>query len=283
MPVYGRPQLLDAAIKSLANQTFQDWELLISDDNSPDPEVRRICERHSSNDSRIRYMRRTQNLGAINNYIHVFDHTEAPFFMWAAEDDLWEPTFIERGVAALDADATKDAWFCQADRINKNGELYEILPPYTRFASSGRKRREVAWFLLEPERFHRVNIFYSIYRRKALAGMIPLLAEFGDAQGASQIFVYAFICRHDIAVSPETLFHKRNSTRVVKQRWRHANLLSNRHFKGYYRAAQGTQFQSLTALLLVPRFILDRAYKMRRLVSRNFELGVTEPKRMGSK
>jgi glycosyltransferase involved in cell wall biosynthesis len=281
MPIYTRTDFLEMAIRSLVAQTFRDWELLISDDASPHPEVQKICRRYSSTDSRIRYVRQPRNLGGPQNHVHVFKHTEAPLFMWADEDDLWEPTFIERGVAALDADPTKGAWFCQPDKIDERGNVIEILPPFARLASAGKKRQEVARFLLEPERFGRVNLFYSIFRREALAEAIPVQEEFIDVNGSDQLFVYSFICRHDVAISNETLFHKRTSARVVRQRWRHANLFNNRHFRGYYLAAAGTPYQRLTGLLLLPRFILDRAYKLRRLLPGSRRRFLVEPSTNG--
>jgi len=266
MPVYSRAELLDKALHSLVNQTFQDWELLVSDDASPDPEVQRICEQYASRDERVRYVRQAKNLGGTENHLYVFENTHAPLFMWADEDDLWEPTFIEDGVAALNADPTKDAWFCQADRIDGQGELVELLPPYTRFASAGHKRREVMRFFMDPERRgKKVNFFYSLFRREVLAEAIEALVAFDHLRGSDQLFVYSFICRHDVAVSPETLFHKRVSRPLVK--WhRHAK---NRHFRGYYLAASGTPYQRMTALLLLPRFLWDRAYKLLRLLPRN--------------
>jgi glycosyltransferase involved in cell wall biosynthesis len=232
MAVYDRPQFLDLALQSLAAQTFQDWELLISDDASPHSEVREICLRYASKDPRIRYVRQPRNIGAMNNYLYVFGNTQAPLYLWADEDDLWEPTFIERGVAALDADRSKDAWFCQVDRIDARGNVYETLPSFTRFASTPEKRRDVIRFFMEPERLGRHYLFYCLFRREALSDSIDVLRKFAAVHGWDHLFVYSFICRHDIAISGETLFHKRWSGRAVKERVRNLNLINNRHFKG---------------------------------------------------
>ncbi len=262
MPVYTRTQFLEFAIRSLVSQTFQDWELLISDDASPYPEVREICERYSSSDRRVKYVRQPRNLGITDNHLYVLEHTSAPLFMWADEDDLWEPAFIERGVAALDADSTKSAWFCQVDRIDASGATCERYPPYTRFSSRGDKRREVVRFFMEPKRLGRHHIFYSLFRREALMISARLLKDFEYIDSADHIFAYSFICRNDIVIDPDTLFHKRVSGRGAKRR--DFRTLGSRHFSGYYRAAAGTPFAFMTALLAAPRFVVDRTYKLRR-------------------
>ena len=53
MPVYKVEDYVAKAIESVQNQTFQDWELLIVDDGSPD-ESGEICDLYAWEDSRIR-------------------------------------------------------------------------------------------------------------------------------------------------------------------------------------------------------------------------------------
>jgi len=62
MTTYQRPQRLKKAIKSVINQTFQDWELVIVDDASQD-ETPKVCQRFAQKDSRIRVIRRDTNYG----------------------------------------------------------------------------------------------------------------------------------------------------------------------------------------------------------------------------
>jgi glycosyltransferase involved in cell wall biosynthesis len=62
MTTYERPKLLKRAVKSVLNQTFEDWELIIIDDYSKD-RTQRICERFAKKDGRIRYIRRDSNFG----------------------------------------------------------------------------------------------------------------------------------------------------------------------------------------------------------------------------
>lgn len=62
MPVYNpRPEWLRAAIDSVKNQIYQNWELCISDDASTNPEVRVILESEAARDSRIKLCQRTEH------------------------------------------------------------------------------------------------------------------------------------------------------------------------------------------------------------------------------
>lgn len=64
MPTYGTPELLSRSIKSVRNQTYPEWELIIVDDNNPNTEGREQTETlmaQFENDKRIRYIRHEHN------------------------------------------------------------------------------------------------------------------------------------------------------------------------------------------------------------------------------
>jgi len=103
LPVYNAETYLRRALDSLLGQTFQDIEIVICDNASEDrtPE---ICLEYSSNDDRIRYHRNPSNVGPAENFNRVFERASGEYFKWAAHDDWCAPRFLERCVAALDAD-----------------------------------------------------------------------------------------------------------------------------------------------------------------------------------
>ena len=63
MPVYNGARFIGEAVRSIQAQTFQDFEVVISDNASTD-ETQEICTRLAAQDSRIRYYRQARNLGA---------------------------------------------------------------------------------------------------------------------------------------------------------------------------------------------------------------------------
>jgi glycosyltransferase involved in cell wall biosynthesis len=70
LPVYNGEAYLSKAIRSLLDQDFEDFELIISDNASNDrTEV--ICKEAAAQDSRIRYVRSDQNRGATWNFRRV--------------------------------------------------------------------------------------------------------------------------------------------------------------------------------------------------------------------
>lgn len=102
LPVRNGSPLVRVAIDSLLSQTFRDFVLVISDNESND-DTGDICRAYAAADSRVRYIRQLVNLGNPGNFRFTLQQATTPFFMWAAHDDRWAPTFIERNLAALAA------------------------------------------------------------------------------------------------------------------------------------------------------------------------------------
>lgn len=102
MPVYNGDKLIALTLDSILSQTFGDFELIISDNASTD-RTEEICREYAARDSRIRYVRNPENLGASRNYNRVFELSSGgKYLRWAAHDDLLGPTCLEKHKQALD-------------------------------------------------------------------------------------------------------------------------------------------------------------------------------------
>ena len=103
LPVYNGANFLEETLRSIASQTFTDFELIIADNASTDATAS-ICLEFARLDPRVRYVRHPENVGAAANFNLVLELARAPLFKWHAHDDQLEPDFLERSVAALTAD-----------------------------------------------------------------------------------------------------------------------------------------------------------------------------------
>ena len=103
LPVYNGEKYLRLALDSLLAQDYGDFELIISDNCSTDrtPE---ICLEYAGTDRRIRFHRNERNIGAARNFNHVFGLASADYFMWAAHDDLWHPSYVSRCMQGISED-----------------------------------------------------------------------------------------------------------------------------------------------------------------------------------
>lgn len=102
MPVYNGERFIEQAIASIRAQTLRDFVLLIADNASQDG-TEAICRGHAADDSRIRYVRHPQNIGAPGNWNYVLDHAQGTYFKWATANDTIAPEMLAKCAAALDA------------------------------------------------------------------------------------------------------------------------------------------------------------------------------------
>jgi glycosyltransferase involved in cell wall biosynthesis len=101
LPVYNGANYLAGSIDSIRNQTFTDFELIISDNASTD-DTEALCRAYVHLDPRIRYFRQERNLGCALNSNFVFHQSTGEYFKWISHDDLHAPRFVEACVDVLD-------------------------------------------------------------------------------------------------------------------------------------------------------------------------------------
>lgn len=101
LPVYNGQRYLAEALDALLDQSFTDFELIISDNASTDA-TEEICRRYAAEDPRIRYIRQPRNIGLNPNHNFVLREARGEYFKWAAHDDLYGRDLFARCVAALD-------------------------------------------------------------------------------------------------------------------------------------------------------------------------------------
>lgn len=103
LPVYNGEATLERAIEALLSQTCKHLVLVISDNASTDA-TQAICEAMAARDSRVKYIRQAENIGAFNNFRFVLDRAQTPYFMWTAHDDWLETDTVERCLRMLQID-----------------------------------------------------------------------------------------------------------------------------------------------------------------------------------
>ena len=127
LPVYNGENFLAEAIESILGQTFEDFELIISDNCSTDATAA-ICQTYASRDKRIRYFRNEENIGASGNFIRVYRLSSAELFKWAAHDDVYRPEFLARCVKVLYDNPATVLSYTRAIAIDAHGTFVQTYP-----------------------------------------------------------------------------------------------------------------------------------------------------------
>ena len=165
IPVHNGERYIGQAIESILDQTFGDFELLISDNSSTDG-TEEICRSYLARDERVIYSRLAENVGAAGNFNHVFGLGRSPLFKFAAHDDLCAPRFLEVCMAAY-AGAPDDLVLCFPSTVRideagvQQGPIHDRLD--LRQPKPHQRLRAFLW------RYGLSNCFYGIVRSAAYA------------------------------------------------------------------------------------------------------------------
>lgn len=124
MPVFNGENYLEKAVDSLLAQTYSNFELIISDNASSD-RTQEICQAYAAKDSRIRYYRNRENIGAARNYNYTFELSLGKYFKWAAHDDLCASKYLERCVEILEQEPDVILCYPKTTIIDEQGNFIE--------------------------------------------------------------------------------------------------------------------------------------------------------------
>ena len=96
IPTYNRADLLPRAIRSVLNQTFQDFELIIVDDCSTD-NTQEVVNEFQKKDDRIKYIKLDKNSGAPAHPKNVgIQKSKGEYLAFLDHDDEWLPVKLEK-------------------------------------------------------------------------------------------------------------------------------------------------------------------------------------------
>lgn len=119
IPTYNRAHYLRDAIQSALSQTYSSIEILVLDDASPDDTLSVVQE--FKNDSRLRYIRHTQNKGIVGNWKSGLSLARGEYFCFLHDDDTFEPEFVERLLEPLRQNPNLILAFCDHWVMDVNG------------------------------------------------------------------------------------------------------------------------------------------------------------------
>lgn len=200
LPVFNGAKTLEPVVRALLEQSFGDFELIISDNASTD-NTGRIGRAFAAADPRVRYERNPTNIGLAANFNRVFALAQGELFKWATGDDVCLPGYLTACIAVLDARPDVVLAYGKTQFIDAESRALPITDP--------------GWHLPQEspvDRFrqvlasgHWVNSLVGVIRRDALA-RTRLLPNY---PGGDHTLLGELSLLGKLVEVPEVLFHRR--------------------------------------------------------------------------
>ncbi|MEY4571683.1 MAG: hypothetical protein RLZ10_894 [Bacteroidota bacterium] len=122
MPAYNAEKYIGKSIECVINQTYEHWELLISDDASTDG-TKNIINKYT--DPRIECFHNTKNLGYLKTWNNLICKAKGSFITFLDADDLCASNRIETLLKAFQNDPELGAVGSNYNRIDDHGKIKE--------------------------------------------------------------------------------------------------------------------------------------------------------------
>lgn len=137
VPFYNSEKFIEQTIKSILNQTFPCYEILIIDDGSTNKMALEKLEQIKELDKRIKvFHKQNEGLATTRDYGASKSDEHARYLMFIDDDDLIEPTFLECGFWTLETN--KDAAWAYSDSLGFGSIEYT----WNKYFSSEKMKKE---------------------------------------------------------------------------------------------------------------------------------------------
>lgn len=177
IPTYNRASKLEIALNSVVNQSYEELEILISDNFSND-HTSDLCNSYASRDSRIVYHRQTKNVGPHENFLYLYYKNHSNYFMWLSDDDYIDLHYIEKCMEFYSKNhdyalVAGMARYYSNKKFHKYGRKINVL-------DKDNEERTISFYRQTLDN----GVFYGIYNTK----MIPKII-FPSSWAGDQIFI----------------------------------------------------------------------------------------------
>lgn len=122
-PTYNSEKFIADTIKSVQNQTYTNWEMIIVDDGSSD-ETKAIVQNINKFEKRIQLLENAENIGPAKSRNVGIEKAKGKYLTFIDADDLWKPHFIESSINEI---LTSKIPFVFSSYERKNENLEPLL------------------------------------------------------------------------------------------------------------------------------------------------------------
>ena len=197
IPCYNRPQGLHAMLECVRHQTYKNLEIIVSDNCSPDEQIPKMMAEFVHADKRIQYFRQEKNVGPTSNFNFVRSKASGEYFVWAADDDAWKETYIEKCLERFQAHPSLVMCYSEAVKSAVGGQPEILLA--SDIATVGMKRMAGLKKFLKNQ--HRNIEFYGLMKTH-----IARRYHFENLFGEDQIFLLFLALHGEVGRTEPGLF-----------------------------------------------------------------------------
>jgi glycosyltransferase involved in cell wall biosynthesis len=209
MPVFNGESYLERSIDAILAQTYQNFELVISDNASTD-RTESICRAYAAKNPEIKYFRNEVNIGGFANHNKLIELGSGDYLMLTGHDDLRHPEQISRCLQVLEENPQYVMSYVATTYIGENDEVLDIKETPLELDSPKVETRFREIF----RRDHKIEPIYGLIRYSALSGI-----RFGLYPDSDRVFIAELGLMGPFFRIPEPLFFRRDHAQSMTRKY----------------------------------------------------------------
>lgn len=158
LPTYNRLDKLKQTLTYLKNQSYQNIEIIVSDNHSPHADIEIILKEFQRADKRLKYFIQKKNIEIEPNFNFVYHQANGEYFIWISDDDRFDYNYIEVCVNFLEKN--KDYVLCSGVSKYYNGDQFLFQENIFQLENKIPTIRLIKYFI----NVNKNGIFYGVYK-----------------------------------------------------------------------------------------------------------------------
>ena len=128
LATYNGEKYIKEQVESILNQTYENIQIIISDDCSTD-KTRQVLKEYENNE-KIKIFYQEKNLGYVKNFEFLLKQVESNLYMLSDQDDVWKKEKVEKSVEKIENEKL-DLVFGDLEVVDEN--LNTLYKSYNRY------------------------------------------------------------------------------------------------------------------------------------------------------
>ena len=209
-PSYNSEKYIKETINSVQNQTYQNWEMIITDDGSVDNSVS-VIEEMKKNDSRIK-LHKMANSGPAFARNNSIKNAKGQYLAFLDSDDLWFPEFLSTSISFVkDSDGFVFSSYKRCNEITLEEEYTDFIVPAKVTYHDILKTNSISCLtaFIDIKKLGK-NLMPEVMYRQDMGLWLSYLKKIKHAKGIKETLAIYRIRKES---------HSRNKKKLLKPQW----------------------------------------------------------------
>lgn len=208
MPMYNSEKYISHTIKSIINQTYDNWELIIIDDCSTD-NCFKIAKKYSKKDNRIKCYKNKTNIGISGNRNRGLKLATGDYIAFCDDDDLFDENLLLDNISIIDKYESIDMikFGRKLISVDSNGKIFNEISSKIEYEGLVEKKNKYDLYFLLRKSDMFFNVWNGIYSKKLLDTNNIIFDENMKFGGEDADFSYkCYISSNNILINKNTYY-----------------------------------------------------------------------------